>query len=270
MKAETRQSEHSLKGRLPFRLGTTSYILPADLVPNVTHLADRIDDVELVLFESDELSNLPDETTIATLAQLATEHDLTYTVHLPLDVDLGSTEAAIRQRSVAKCRRVIQLTQALRPFAYLLHLYGGPTDREAAGNRNTWTTALDESLQRLLDDGPAPETICIETLAYPYEYVWDTVQRHGLSVCLDIGHILLNRYDLGAYLDAYLAQCRVVHLHGIREGRDHCDIGALPNETLELVLSRLQAASAPQRVLTLEVFNQSDFDRSLDVLRSAT
>jgi len=270
LKAETEQSERPLKGRFPFRLGTTSYILPDDLVPNVTYLADHVDDVELVLFESDELSNLPDEDAIATLATLADEHNLTYTVHLPLDIDLGSSEAAVRQRSVAKCRRVIGLTKPLRPFAWLLHLYGGPTNRETTANLDAWTAALDDSLKRLLDDGPASDTICVETLAYPYEYVWDVVQRHDLSVCLDIGHILLNRYDLTAYLNAYLARCRVVHLHGIRDGRDHRDIGALSEETLELILSRLHSAPAQQRVLTLEVFNQNDLIRSLDVLRNTT
>ena len=48
-----------LKNRLPFRLGTTSYIIPDDILPNVTMLAPSIDDIELILFESDEISNYP-------------------------------------------------------------------------------------------------------------------------------------------------------------------------------------------------------------------
>ena len=42
---------------LPFRLGTTSYIIPADILPNVRYLADKVDDIELVLFEADDYSN---------------------------------------------------------------------------------------------------------------------------------------------------------------------------------------------------------------------
>jgi len=34
-------------------------------------------------------------------------------------------------------------------------------------------------------------------------------------------------YDLAAYLQRYLWRCRVVHLHGIRDGRDHRDMGSL-------------------------------------------
>jgi len=270
LKAETQPSRRLLKGSFPFRLGTTSYIVPDDLIPNVTYLADLVDDVELVLFESDELSNLPDEDTIETLATLADEHDLTYTVHLPLDIDLGSSDASVRWRSVAKCLRVLHLTQVLNPFAYLLHLYGGATDLQSAATLSIWTAALTESIEHFLDGGAAPETICVETLAYPYEYVWDLVQRYGLSVCLDIGHILLNGYDLAAYLDAYWARCRVVHLHGIREGRDHCDIGGLPDHVLKLILNRLSSPADLERVVTLEVFGRSDFEHSLETLRTVT
>jgi sugar phosphate isomerase/epimerase len=269
LKAEERQREDTLKGQFPFRLGTTSYIIPDDLVPNVTFLADKIDDVELVLFESDEISNLPDQDVIETLIALAEACDLTYTVHLPLDIDLGSREATARRRSVEKCRRVIYLTEPLQPFAYLLHLPGRRNGRDPADDLTSWTTALEESIRQLLDNGPAPETFCAETLAYPYEHVWDLVQRHGLSVCLDIGHILLSGYDLAAYLDIYLPRCRVVHLHGIREGKDHRDIGGLAHHDLTRILGDLQATATQQeRVLTLEVFDRRDFDRSLNVLRN--
>jgi hypothetical protein len=37
-----------------FRIGTTSYIIPAGIVPNVAYLAPQVDDVELVMFETDE------------------------------------------------------------------------------------------------------------------------------------------------------------------------------------------------------------------------
>jgi len=45
-----------LKKRLAFRLGATSYvILQADLLSNVRFLSGKIDDIELVPFESDEI-----------------------------------------------------------------------------------------------------------------------------------------------------------------------------------------------------------------------
>jgi len=249
-------------------VGTTSYILPDDLVPNVAYLAGQVDDVELVLFESDEVSNLPEASVIETLAALADEHDLTYTVHLPLDAELGSGDESVRLRSVEKCRKVIGLTRTLRPFGYLLHLQGRRLGREPADDLKSWTAALEESILQLLDDGLSPDALCVETLAYPYEYVWDLVQRRGLAVCLDIGHILMGGYDLPAYLQQYLPRCRVVHLHGIRDGRDHRDIGGLADPVLTSVWNALRSAAGQrQRVLTLEIFSQDDLSRSMDILR---
>ena len=109
---------------LPFRLGTTSYIWPDDILPNVVQLAPLVDDVELVLFESDEYgSNLPDAATIVELGRLAQAHDLTYTVHLPLDLQLADDDST-RHPSLEKARRVIERTRALDPFAYVVHLDG--------------------------------------------------------------------------------------------------------------------------------------------------
>ncbi len=76
-----------------FRLGTTSYIWPAEIVPNVHRLGPLVDDVELVLFEADDYSNLPDSATVDCLRALADEHDLSYTVHLPLDLTLADEVA---------------------------------------------------------------------------------------------------------------------------------------------------------------------------------
>lgn len=37
----------SLKGIFPFRLGTTSFIIPDDILPNVEFLSDKVDDIEI-------------------------------------------------------------------------------------------------------------------------------------------------------------------------------------------------------------------------------
>ena len=115
-----------------FRVGTTSYILPDDILPNVEYLAPRVDDIQLVLFETDEYgSNLPDAALRRRLIAQAQQHNLTYTVHLPLDLRLGDGGAAT-DLSLVKARRVIEATRDLHPHAYTLHLDGGPAD---AGSR---------------------------------------------------------------------------------------------------------------------------------------
>lgn len=104
----TFKGDASLKNRFPFRLGATSYVIPADLKANVAFLADKVDDIELVLFESHEMNNLPDAVTVRALREMADRHDLTYTVHLPLDIWMGHADATVRQQSVDKCLRVIE------------------------------------------------------------------------------------------------------------------------------------------------------------------
>ena len=72
-----------------FRLGTTSYIIPDEILPNVRFLAGKVQDVELVLFEVDDgQNNLPDPQTIQTLWELSHKQDMSYTVHLPLDSEV--------------------------------------------------------------------------------------------------------------------------------------------------------------------------------------
>lgn len=109
---------------LPFRLGTTSYIIPDDILPNVRYLAGKVDDVELVLFEVDDgPNNLPTRETINELKNAAASHGLTFTVHLPLDLRLGDGGDE-NHASLIKARKVIDCTHDLNPLAYVLHLDG--------------------------------------------------------------------------------------------------------------------------------------------------
>ena len=77
---------------LPFRIGTSSYIIPDDILPNVRYLADKVKDIELVLFDIDEYCNIPDAVQIAELKNLAAENGLSYTVHLPLNLSFSDKE----------------------------------------------------------------------------------------------------------------------------------------------------------------------------------
>jgi sugar phosphate isomerase/epimerase len=259
-----------IKARYPFRLGTTSYILPADLIPNVRFLAPLIDDVELVLFESEEISNLPDPDVIAGLKELKIENRISYTVHLPLDISLGSCDETCRILSVDKCLRIIDVTRPLAPFAYIVHFHGERRGPKPAQNMDCWKKALDLSVRDLLASGVRPELLSVETLDYPFECVYDIVSSHGLSVCLDIGHLAFHGFQINEYIDRYLDQTRVVHLHGFSNGTDHKDIAALPEGVVPMVISTLCSDAGKERILTLEVFGLTDFKKSIEVIRKGT
>jgi sugar phosphate isomerase/epimerase len=255
-----------LKGRFPFRLGTTSYIIPADILPNAEFLAPLVDDIELVLFELDDDSNLPDPPAVERLSALGREQHLSYTLHLPLDVRLGAPEKAVRQRSVAKCLAVFERTKPLAPRAAALHFdwdgRGGlPADLDG------WRAALSRSVGELLAAGARPRDLCVETLGYPFEVVEPVVLEHDLSVCLDVGHLLLRWQSPEAFLDRHLARCRIVHLHGVVGGKDHRGLAAFDPGLLARLVARLSNEGAAERIVSLEVFNQADFEESLAIMR---
>jgi sugar phosphate isomerase/epimerase len=256
----------SLKNRFPFRLGTTSYVIPADLKANCAFLADKVDDIELVLFESHEISNLPDADTVKTMREIADRHDLTYTVHLPLDAWMGHADAAVRRQSVDKCLRVIECTVPLAPFAYIIHFHGDHRGESPSPDLMRWQEGHRHAVERLIQN-VSPEDLCVETLDYPYRLVEDIVMDYKLSVCLDIGHHLLHGIAPEACLDRYLPRTRVLHLHGVEEGHDHRSLAYLPDGLLTALVNRLGSGPEKPRVLTVEIFDEEALNQSLNVLR---
>ena len=255
----------NLKGTFPFRLGTTSYILPDEILPNLRYLCPLVDDVELVLFESDEFSNMPSAKDVLEMASIGRKFDLTYTVHLPLDIAFGSADEEERMSSVGKCRRVIERMSSVDPFAWILHLHGDHRGEMPSEDMERWNGQNRRSLAELLSGGPLPSKICIETLDYDFQHVAGLVEDFNLSVCLDIGHLLMNGRNVQTHLDRGMTRARVFHLHGVNpQGTDHCHLGHLPEGLLEDLAARLPLKD--ERVLTMEIFGKDDFERSMNVI----
>ncbi len=261
-----------LKQRFPFRVGATSYVVPADMLPNVTALAERVDDVELLVFESDQISNLPSRSMVRSLARVAEANGLTYTVHLPVDVRLGSANENERRESVEKCIRVIERMDALDPFAYVVHFSNTSfVEMEELSEKGwgEWRSRLERSVREFLAAGVAPERLCVETLSYDFERVATVVEEHDLSICLDVGHLLLKDRSPDELWDRYASRIRVVHIHGIRDGKDHASLAHLDETVLTGLLERLSAKGEAERVVTMEVFDRASFIESCSVLESA-
>jgi sugar phosphate isomerase/epimerase len=228
-----------------------------------------VDDVELVLFESDEISNIPKPEDVKQMAGLAGRAGLSFTVHLPLDIHLGHGDDSERRASIGKCRRVIERMRPLDPFAWILHLHGDKRGSAPSDEPARWASQNRRSLTDLLNGGPDPEKICVETLDYDFSYTAGLIEEFGLSVCLDIGHLLANGRDVGAHLDGWLERTRVLHIHGVRpDGTDHVDLGYFPPGLLENLAERLAGYPGRDlRVVTMEVFGRDPFERSMRVIK---
>ena len=254
----------------PFRLGTTSYIIPDDILPNARYLAGKVRDIELILFEVDDgPNNLPSHEVIDELSQIASQHDLTYTVHLPLDLKLGENGSEYDQ-SLVKAKRVIDCTCGLNPWAYVLHLDG----------KSVRTSSVSESIQRWQDQSvraleivsawaSGAEKLAVENLeTYPLDFIQPVLDRVPVSRCVDIGHLWLDGHDPIPYLQAALPRTRVIHLHGIAE-RDHRSLAFMPQEQIRGIWNEL-VRTKYEGVLTLEVFSEEDFLSSIKVIEEVS
>ncbi len=261
--------------QLPFRLGTTSYILPDEILPNANFLAGQVKDIELVLFEVDDgPSNVPSGEVIDRLGLLAEKNDLTYTVHLPLDLRLGG-EGEVMSVSLNKARRVIEATSALKPWAYVLHLDAKEYQSLAPGaaldpppDLKCWQDQAIRALEIAGGWAGGLDRLAVENLEeYPLDFLVPVVDRVPVSRCVDIGHLWRDGHDPFAYLDQTFARTRVIHWHGVGS-RDHQSLGGMAPDKVQAVLSWL--LGKPYRgVVTLEIFNQTDLDGSLQAIQRA-
>jgi sugar phosphate isomerase/epimerase len=260
----------------PFRLGTTSYIIPDDILPNVRFLADKAQDVQLILFEVDDgPNNLPSREAVAELAALADAHALTFTVHLPLDLRLGA-EGEEADVSLVKARRVIDCTLPLHPWAYVLHLDGREL-RDLSGGGfpvgetpevKAWQERSARALEVVGGWAGGLERLAVENLErYPPGFILPVLDRAPVSRCVDVGHLWLDGHDPIPHLRQALPRTRVVHLHGVA-GRDHQSLAHAPADRLRAVVRTL-VREGYSGVLTLEVFNEDDFHSSRAALERA-
>jgi sugar phosphate isomerase/epimerase len=254
--------------KYPFRLGTTSYILPADILPNVRYLAGKVQDVELVLFDVDDGSNnLPNREQIAELVSIAADNDLTYTIHLPLDLRLAD-DGSPRHVSLEKARRVIDCTRDLDPWAYVVHLDGQSVRNGASPEAMLrWQEHAVRSLEVVGTWTGGVEKLAVENLeGYPLDFYEPVLEQIAVNRTVDVGHLWFDNHDSVAYLRNALPRTRVIHIHGI-DGRDHKSLAHVPPERLRTVLDELVRTNYCG-VCTLEVFSEDDFLTSCAAIRA--
>ncbi|MGB9499726.1 MAG: cobamide remodeling phosphodiesterase CbiR [Dissulfuribacterales bacterium] len=251
----------SYKGLYPFKLGTTSYIYPAGYTRNVKMLAPYVDEIELLLFESAP-DSLPSNHEIKKLLSLSKEFDLTYNVHLPTDISLSDPDPSIRHAAVETLKKVMDITTSLCPSTYTLHL---SYDEKKSGppNIKNWQERVYSSVKQFIATGINPEMISIETLTYSMEWVESILNDFNLSVCIDLGHLMLYGLDMETVFSRYHHRTSIIHLHGVENRKDHLSLDRLSKEKLVSVMEILKRFNG---VVSLEVFSYSHLKDSLQFL----
>ncbi len=199
---------------------------------------------------------------------MADQHELTYTVHLPLDLRLGA-DGDEQHVSLIKARKVIERTRALKPWAYVMHLDGREVkDNPAPEALQRWQTHTRRALELVAEWAGGYDRLAVENLeTYPLDFIAPVIDQLPVGRCVDIGHLWLDGHDPVPYLRAALPRTRVIHLHGLAE-RDHKSLAHMPREKIDAVMEFLLHEKYAG-VLTLEIFGEDDFQSSLAILEQS-
>ncbi len=252
------------------RLGSTSYVYPDDVLPNVHKLSGYVQDIEWVVF--DLTYGLPGPEVVAEMARLSRDYGHSYTVHLPLDLALAATDEAARSASLEDARRVIAASAPLEPWAYIVHL--GPAEVAESqqipgtptGEFSPWHEQAARSLEMLAGEAGGYERLAIENVhKYPLERLRPILEQLPVSLCLDVGHLLRQGREPLPLLEAHLPRLRSLHLHGCEGRRDHRSLASMDQGLLLQILRRLHQARY-EGVATIELFETELFFDSWDLV----
>lgn len=251
----------SYKGAYPFKLGTTSFIYQDDYIPNVKKLGPYIDEIEFLMFES-KPGSLPPKKKIDELSLLSKEFDLSYNIHLPIDISFGNRDPVVRQHAVETILHVLELASPLFPSTCTLHLSYGEASREKE-KVTKWQELTYETIKQLINFGVKAEEISIENLNYPFEWVEDIVRVFNFNICMDIGHLIICGKDIKTFFDSYSDNISIIHLHGVENGHDHISLERLPEERVREIMEILKKF---KKVVSIEVFSYDTLATSLEFL----
>lgn len=254
----------SYKGLYPFKICTTSFIYPDEYVPNVKMLGPYLDEIELLLFESQVTDVLPTRKVITELCRLAEDFDLSYNVHLPTDISISDRDSARQEDAVEKMIEVMDLVRPLDPSAMILHVPYSEKSLDDPVVRN-WQNRVDQNLKKIVSAVDNKKIIAIETLDYPLELLEGIIVDLDLAICLDLGHLMVYDYDVLEVFNKFASKTSVLHLHGVENGCDHRTLERLSDKLFKTVLQVLNDFSG---VVSLEVFSFENLDSSLKYLES--
>ncbi|MBU1195862.1 MAG: TIM barrel protein [Proteobacteria bacterium] len=253
------------KGQRLFRLGTTSFIYPDHILPNVKKLGAFFDEIELLIFESCPETVLPSKNEVNDLLAAAQDLDLTYNIHLPTDISLTCESLVKRQQAADMYLKVIERFEKLQPTTHTLHLDMPETVKNS--DRQMWQENAHDGLEKLLSGGMHPDIFSIETLDYPFSIVEPLVNAFNLPVCMDLGHLIKYGDNIQEIYQAHQSRIPVMHLHGVEFSgdtvKDHTRLDRMPETAFRTILDILETYPG---VVSIEVFNLENLKLSMKFL----
>ena len=250
----------------PFRLGTTSFIYPDHIIPNVKKIGAFFDEIELLLFESKPQKVLPSKTNVKELTSLARDLNLTYNVHLPTDISLSAPNHQRRQNAADTLKRVVERFSIAPVTSFTLHLEMDKPLPSKDGIK-AWQKNARQGLELLVPALEDPAKVSVETLWYPPDIFKNLVNDLGLSVCADLGHHIKYGYDIPRTFELFGPQITLIHLHGVdtrgAPPQGHIGLDKTAPGEFKKIMEPLKHYTG---TVSIEVFKLTDLQGSLAAL----
>jgi sugar phosphate isomerase/epimerase len=215
-----------------------------------------------LFFESRHADSLPAKSVIEDLGRLAAEFNLSYNAHLPTDVSISAKDTDSQKEAVETMIQVIDCVHPLDPSALILHI---PYDEVSLNEAEVgiWQNRVHKNLVQILSAVENSNIIAIETLNYSLDLLEGLITELDLSICLDLGHLMVYDFEISGVFNRYASKTGVLHVHGVENGRDHLTLNRLPEKLSATILQVLKRFTG---VVSLEVFSFEDLVSSLKFL----
>ncbi len=246
-----------------------------NLLENAHLLAGRVDHVEIVLFYTPTLHNFPSLDEVKALKKLGADEDVSFSVHLPANLEIASRDRKKREKSVQLTIDLINVMEELNPMYHILHIpYTSPTLMPVPGLYFTsehrdkfidWTQRAMGSLETIQLRVGQRNKILVENINYSPIFL-ECFWKLGLcEFCLDMGHLMLGRESVIKVAKQFISVTREVHLHGVKGCQEHLSLAVLPGARVSKWVKLLVEASYGG-VVNLEVFSEGDLEASISML----
>ncbi len=256
---------NTMKVDRPFRLGTTSFIVPDHILPNLELTGPVFDEIELLVFECQPWEWVPSAEDVSRMAELGKKLNLTYNIHLPVDIRLTHENKSEQQKAADLLSRVMDRFAILNPTAYTLHL-----EKQANEDTAPWTQRALDGMALLAQQQKNLKGLALETLNYDPMLLAPVLSAYPeLGITLDMGHFFKYGFDLNPFVGTYRDRIPLIHLHGVDVTKvppqDHIGLDRLPGRNFSQVTQLLSRFNG---TVCLEVFNLDNLNRSLETLAS--
>jgi sugar phosphate isomerase/epimerase len=200
------------------------------------------------------------------LKKIKIKNDISYIVHLPIDLNLLNSSKNDSQKSLEIIYKIINKTQDLKIDKYILHIDKSHDNKYLKVDLSNENYDLFNNILNKINTNfkEIKKKILIENLSYDLVHFKDIINNYNFNICLDIGHLYMHNHNLNNFINEFMEKIKVVHLYGFNEKKDHLSLDNIDNTIFPKIKKILLDY---KETVIIEVFNKVDLKKSLKFLK---